>query len=418
VQLKTILNRIQRHRSFVYHRVRWVEAGEGEAALEVEIRPRANGSPICSACGRIGSGYDTQKARRFEFVPIWGLAVFFVYAMRRVDCRHCGVTVESVPWAEGKRRLTTTYAWFLAAWARRLSWLEVARAFRTSWDTVFRAVERAVEWGLAHRDLSGITAVGMDEILWRHNYRFFTVAYQIDQGRKRLLWVGKDRKVRTMLQFFRWLGQERSQQLRFVCCDMWKNYLRVVPRRAVNAVLVLDRFHLVARLQLAVDRVRAKEAKELKAKGYEPYLKGTRWCLLKRPENLSARQEATLADLLRYNLKSVRSYLLKEDLQGLWKYASPAWAGKYLDRWCGRVMRSRIEPMKRLAHSFRHHRKFILNWFRARGQVSAGAVEGFNNKAKVTFRKSYGFREFRTAEIALYHALGDLPVPDFAHRFC
>ena len=85
--------------------------------------------------------------RHFEFVPLWGILVFFVYAMRRVDCDRCGVKVEVVPWATGKQQITTTYAWFLARWAKRLSWTEVARTFHTSWDTVFRAVEMAVEWG-------------------------------------------------------------------------------------------------------------------------------------------------------------------------------------------------------------------------------------------------------------------------------
>ncbi len=418
MQLKTILNHVQRHRSFVYGDVRWTETRKGKPALEVELRPRANSSPACSGCGRKGSTYDTQPARSFEFIPIWSIAVFFVYAMRRVNCRRCGVIVEKVPWAVGKRRITTAYAWFLASWAERLSWADVARTFRTSWETVFYAVEQAVTWGLAHRDLSGITAIGMDEILWRRGYRFLTVVYQIDKGCRRLLWVGPDRKVQTVLRFFRWLGPERRRQLRIVCCDMWKNYIRVVTRRASKAMLILDRFHLAARVNLAIDKVRAAEAKELKANGYEPHLKGSRWCLLKRPENLTEKQETTLADLLRYNLKSVRSYLLREDLQGLWDYVSPAWAGKFLDRWCSRVMRSRIEPMKRIARSFRNHREFILNWFRARGEIAAGAVEGFNNKAKVTFRNSYGFRKLRTAEIALYHALGDLPKPDFAHRFC
>ena len=96
---------------------------------------------------------------------------------------------------------------------------------------------------------------------------------------------------------------------------------------------------------------------------------------------------------------------------------SPTWAGKFLDRWCSKVMRSRIEPMKKLARSFRGHRELLLNWFRAKGEISAGAVEGLNNKLKVTFRRSYGFRTYEATEIALYHAMGHLPVPKTTHEF-
>ena len=104
--------------------------------------------------------YDHLEERRFEFVPIWGILVFLAYRMRRVDCKRCGVTVELVPWGDGKNRLTTTYRWYLATWAKRLSWKEVGSIFRTSWDSVCRAVEHAVEWGLAKRDLSKVTALG------------------------------------------------------------------------------------------------------------------------------------------------------------------------------------------------------------------------------------------------------------------
>ncbi len=96
---------------------------------------------------------------------------------------------------------------------------------------------------------------------------------------------------------------------------------------------------------------------------------------------------------------------------------APSWAGKFLDEWCGQVMRSRIEPMKKIARTLRSHRALILNYFRARKQLSSGVVEGLNNKAKLTMRKSYGFRTFHVTEIALYHALGKLPEPNVAHRF-
>jgi transposase len=113
MQLKTILNHVQRHKSFVYDSDRLAPEGE-ETVVEIAIKARANSRPICSGCGKKRPGYDTLPERRFEFVPLWGLAVFFLYAPRRVRCASCGVKVERVPWAEGKSHLTTTYQWFLA----------------------------------------------------------------------------------------------------------------------------------------------------------------------------------------------------------------------------------------------------------------------------------------------------------------
>jgi transposase len=417
VQLKTILNRVQKFKSFVYGETRWEEIG-GETVLLVEIFPRLNSRPICSGCGRSGPGYDTLQVRSFEFVPLWGIAVFFVYIMRRVDCGRCGVKVESVPWAEGKQTLTKAYMQFLAGWARRLSWLEVARTFRTSWEKVFRSVEWIVCWGLAHRNLSGVSAIGVDEILWHRGHKYLTLVYQIDHHAKRLLWAGRDRTVQTLQGFFDEFGKDRSAQLAFICSDMWKPYLHVIAQKAAQAIHVLDRFHIAMHMNKAIDEVRAEEARDLKAKGKDPILKHSRWCLLKRPENLSERQDIKLADLLCYNLKAVRSYLLKEDFQFFWVYKSPNWAGQFMDAWCRRTMRSRIEPMKKVARMLRSHRELMLNWFRAKKQISGATVEGFNNKAKLTTRKAYGFRTFKATEVALYHTLGALPEPPVTHRFC
>jgi transposase len=417
MQVKTILNRVQKHRCFVHGAVRLLEE-LGEILIEAEIRPRANSRPMCSGCELPAPGYDTLTPRRFEFVPLWGIKVFFVYAMRRVECERCGVVVETVPWAEGKSHLTRTYAWFLAKWAKRMSWTEVAEAFRTTWDHVFHSVEMAVSWGREHRNLEGITALGVDEIQWQRGHRYLTLVYQIDEQCKRLLWIGKDRKVKTLLRFFRWFGKQRSSALRFICTDLWKPYLRVIAKKASGAVNILDRFHIMSHMSKAIDEVRAQEARDLKAKGHEPILKHTRWVLLKRPENLTDKQQVKLADLLRCNLRSVRSYLLKEDFQFFWTYVSSYWAGRFLDVWCTQTLRSRIEPMKKVARMLRTHRHLLLNWFRAKGLVSSGTVEGFNNKAKLTTRKAFGFRTYRAAEVALYHTLGALPEPEMTHRFC
>ena len=123
--------------------------------------------------------------------------------------------------------------------------------------------------------------------------------------------------------------------------------------------------------------MRAGEARELKEKGYEPILTKTRWLLLKRPENLTAKQDIKLVELLKYNLRSVRSYLLKEEFQLFWQYTSPYWAGEFLDKWCTKTMRSKLEPMKRVAKMLRWHRPLLLNWFRAKKQFSSGDRGGF-----------------------------------------
>ena len=232
------------------------------------------------------------------------------------------------------------------------------------------------------------------------------------------MWIGKERTAKTLLKFFRWLGPERTSVLKFICSDMWQPYLKVIARKAKKALNVLDRFHIAAKMNKAIDEVRAKEAKDLAAKGYEPVLKHSRWCLVKRPENLTWQQDIKLRELVQYNLRSVRAYLLKEDFQFFWDYKDRFWAKQFLVHWCKKVMRSRLEPMKKIARSLREHMPLIMNWFKARGVISLGAVEGLNNKEKLIVRKAYGYRTYEAQEIALYHTMGALPEPEQTHRFC
>ena len=356
-------------------------------------------------------------ARRFEFIPIWGFAVMLVYAMRRVQCRQCGVKVESVPWATGKHTQTQAYMLYLAHWARKLSWKDVAVSFGTTWDHVCHAVEYVVQWGLEHRELGQLKAIGVDEIAVGRGHKYMTLVYQIEADCVRLLWVGKERTTQSFEQFFAVIGAALAGKIEFVCSDMWKPYLQLIAKHCPQALNILDRFHVVAKLNKALDEVRASEARRMLRDGYEPVLKKKRWCLLKRPENLTDNQRCSLRELLGYNLKSVRAYLLKEEFQMFWEYTSPAWAAKFLDAWCTRAMRSRIEPVKKFARTVRVHRELLLNYFRAKKQFSSGVIEGLNNKAKVTMRKAYGYRTFRIAELSLYHVLGKLPEPKLAHRF-
>lgn len=413
--LKTILNDCCKFKSFVYAETYF---SEDRKSIEVLIKPRKNGKPLCQNCKAEAPIYDTSKIpRKYEFIPFLKYRVFFLYSRRRVQCVSCGVRSEFLPWSDGKHQLTLFYMKYLADWCRHLSWKETAHKFQTSWHKVFKSVRWVVEWGLKQRSLEGVTAIGVDEIQWKKGHKYLTLVYQINPGCIRLLWIGLERTEASFQEFFNLLG-ETSKEIKFVCSDMWKPYLKVIKERIDQAVHILDRFHIVARLNKALDEVRAWEHRRMKEEGYEPLLTKSRWLLLKRKENLTEKQEIKLKDLVQYNLRSMRAYLLKEDFQQFWNYVLPVWAGKFMDKWIKKVMLSKIEPMKREAKTIRKHRDLILNYFRAKKAYSSGIVEGLNNKVKLTMRKSYGFRTFKAIEIALYHSLGKLPEPPlFTHRF-
>ena len=375
----------------------------------------------CSRCLKPAPGYDHLEQRAWLFVPLWGIVTWFLYAARRVHCPEHGVVVEHVPWSDGKRPVTMAMMCFLSRWARRLSWRETARVFGTSWECVYRSVEWFVEWGLGHRILAGIKAIGVDEIFWGRGSKseaFLTVIYQIDGHCRRLLWVGRKRTQATLRRGLEALGSEVVSGLQYVCSDMWKPYLKVLAQRVGQALHILDRFHITMHLNQAVDHVRRAESTRLKGRPLAERLKKMRWKLLRKGSHVRGRAKVKLEGLLASRLATGRAWDLKEAFQHFWKYRSPIWAGGFLDYWTERAMRSRLEPMKKVARMLRAHEGLILNWFKARGEVCTGATEGLNNKIRVVTRRAYGFRTYKAMEIALYHNLGRLPEPESPHKFC
>lgn len=318
-----------------------------------------------------------------------------------------------VPWATGKSPMTHAYVWFLASWAKVLSWKETARRFRTTWDTVFRAVEHAVRWGLEHRNLEGIRSIGVDELSGKkgpNDLPSSTKSTMGVAGCSTSPEIGPPRAAASFNGFFDLLGAERTESIVFVASDMWKAFLKV-RTRCVGALHVLGRFHVLQLMSKAIDETRRKEVRALRTSGRHVLLTKTRGLLLKRPKNLTRKERGRLRERVSITLRSVQAYLLKEQLQQFWRYRSVTSATRLLDGWIRLATRSRIDPLKKFARTLRQHRTELRNWFIARRKFAAGATEGLGGKARITTRRAYGFRTFDHAQIGLYHALGNLPEP-------
>ena len=381
--------------------------------LIAEIRPDARCRIRCGTCGCPAVYRDMRDARLFRHVPLWNMPLWFKYEPRRVFCSTCGGdrTVQ-LPWATGKQRMTRAYSCFLAKWAEMLPWRSVAQLFRCAWGTVATAVKSVVRYGLEHRDLSGITHIGIDEISRRKGQVYLTNVY--DLRSKTLIWSGAERSKDTLRSFFKYLGPERTGKLQGICCDMWQPYVEIIKECAPQASLVFDKFHIVGHLMEAVEQVRRDEIRE-KGKEHRDLMKDNRYIWLKNPWNLTPKQRAKLSHLEQMNLKINRSYLLKERFRDFWCYKTKPWASKYLKQWFWWATHSRLKPIREFAWMIRRHEENILSWFHM--PINNGSVEGLNNKAKVISRKAYGFRTADHFICNLYHCMSYLPAPPLLHRF-
>ncbi len=452
MRLETLLNNVVDYKLFNIKSSKIIQE-HNEKKIIAEIKPRKNSTPICSICNEKSTIYDTRKSRLFQFVPIFNISVYYEYKMRRCNCRKCNkVTMEKIPWGEGKNRLTNEYRSFLASYAKDMAWKTVASRFKTSWQTVYRSVKKVVEYGLENRKIDNVTAIGIDEVKYKDGHKYITLVYQIDKGCRRLLWMGKNRTKKTLRRFFAdtWNEDRRFRKnIKVACTDMWKAYLTVLKEKIPNAINVLDKFHIMQKLGDAVDTLRKNEVRRLRKAGDEVTLKHSRWCLLKRKFNLNKSEKDKIKELVSLNLNVVKGYLLKEQFHKFWEYKSPTWAKKFLNNWCGLVYEedlkskpeSNIEqkPKKnkksndkkkketkpkpifhaliQFTKTLKRHEDLILNYFRAKKEFNSGIVEGLNRNVNLTVRKAYGYSSYDVLRIALFHQMGKLPEPYFKHEF-
>ena len=419
--IKSLLRRLQDLAGFIITQTK-LAGSKGALCIEVHLAVDPRYKPRCAKCRKPCAGYDTQPERCWHYIPLWNIPLDLFYSPRRVDCKQCGVLVEYMPWSAGKSPYAKPFMLFLARWARRLSWKETATVFNTSWEAVRRSVEWVVSYGLANRSLEGVSALGTDELHWgrgKKSANFLTLIYQIDAGARRLLWVGLKRKESTLKQGFACLERARPGFLlgiKVICSDMWKPYLKVIKALVPHALNILDPFHIAQHMNTAVDNVRRGEQARLTQAGKQSVKHG-RFLLLRRGTRVLGHARIKLKAVLRSLRQTSRAWELKESFRRFWHYRSELWAGAFLRAWVTRALRSRLEPIRKVARMMRSHHDLLMNYFRAKREYNSAVVEGLNNKARVALCRSYGHRSFEVLQLVLYHNLGDLPEPEFIHRF-
>jgi transposase len=285
------------------------------------------------------------------------------------------------------------------------------------WDQVAASVAWVVDWGMRRRCLDGVTALGVDELYTGKRGKFITLVYQLESGCRRLLWMSRGKGSETLERFFSFWGKSRTQMLRYVCTDMSTAYIRVIRRCCQQALLILDKFHIVKNLNDAITRTRRSEAAELAQQG-KTILKNARWIMVKNRENLKDGERERLTQILKMNLKTAKGYLLAEDFKSFWDYVSPHHAGRFLRSWIKDVLRHRSLPhFKTFARTLRSHADLILNYFEARKAFSSAAVEMMNGQVRATISAARGYRYDSTLEMALFLRLGNLPRPTVGYRY-
>lgn len=318
--------------------------------------------------------------------------IYLDLEIRRLWCRSCGgVKRERLAFLADNSHYTKRFAYYVGRRCRSATIKDIAQELHLDWDSVKALDKQYMRAQLARAGAPGPRRIGIDEISIRKRHTYRIVVSDLD--RQRPIWFGgEDRSEASMSQFYAWLGQKKSRQIKLALMDMWKPFRKATQVHAPQAAILFDKFHVLRHLGVAMDQVRKAEYARLSGTDRR-FIKGQKYTLLSHRENLTLQGRQALKTLLAANKRLNTAYVLKESFGQLWSYQREGWARRFFDNWRAALKWQRLKPYEKFAGMIDRHWDGIAAYCHPENKVSLGFVEGLNNKIRVIQRRAYGLRD-------------------------
>ena len=381
-----------------------VDLALSEQKVRVYVELGSDAITVCPECGSPCPGYDRRK-RQWRHLDTMQYETLVIAEVPRVKCPDHGVHQISVPWAEDTSRFTALFEALVINWLHEASFAAVSRQLRLSWDQVAGIQDRAVKRGLARRSLTSPRIIGVDETSFQKRHEYVTSVVDIDAGV--VLHVADGRTQAALDGFYQMLGEAGCTEIEAVAMDMWPAYINSTQEHVPEAdkKIVFDKFHIAMHLGDAVDKVRRQEHRALLAQG-DDRLKKSKYLWLTNPANQNRKQKNAFQSLRHSELKVARAWAIKELAMTLWGYVSRGWAERMWKRWYSWAIRSRLEPIKKVARMIKRHWQGVIN--AVTSNITNASSEGMNSKIQWIKRKACGYRNRERFRNAIYFHLGGL----------
>jgi len=320
------------------------------------------------------------------------MRIFLEVEIRRVFCRRCQkVKQEKLAWLADSPFHTKRFAFYVGRRCRDSSIRDVAKELHLDWKTVKALEKQYMQEQLKRMGMPGPKVIGIDEVSIRKGHTYRIVVSDLE--RRRPIWFGgEDRSEKSLDLFYESLAEKKRQGIQLVVMDMWKAFRNSTSKHAPQAAILFDKFHVIRHLNEALDKVRKSEYARLSGKDRR-FIKGQKYTLLSRKENLDTEGRFALRALLKANKRLNVAYLLKESFGQLWGYKKEGWARKFFDNWRSSLKWQRLTPFEEFAEMIEGHWDGIAAFIQSEDKVSLGFVEGLNNKIRVIQRRAYGLRD-------------------------
>jgi len=381
--------------SLLYHAFgvrdyRYVKTEYSEGVVNFMIE-RKSDACHCAACGSENTWRQGSVTRRFHALPIGSKAVALVAKIPRLLCHDCGQTRQAkIGFAETRRTYTKSFERYVLELARHMTIKDVAEHLNVSWDVIKNIQKRYLQKKFSQPKLKHLRQIAIDEISIGKGHRYLTVVLDLESGA--VVFVGDGKGGDALIPFWKRLRASHAK-IEAVATDMSPAYIDAVTTYLPKASLVFDRFHVMKLYNDKLSQLRRDLQREATAEPMKKSIKGTRWLLIKNPENLdeSKNEHQRLAEALKLNEPLALAYYLKEDLREVWEQEDEEAAQAHLMDWILRAESSGVAMLKKFAKTLRWHAHGILAWYDY--PISTGPLEGTNNKIKTMKRQAYGFRD-------------------------
>lgn len=388
---------------FPFRRIKIVEQTVTPGATEAHIlaEPDKRFRPICQRCGQLASGVHSWTQRKIRDLSFATAQTWVTCRYRKLLCAHCqGIHIEDLELFHPYLRVTTRLARYIYQLCELMTVSEVAQHLDIDWKTVKNIDKFYLERDYGQPDLKGLRILAIDEISIRKGHNYLTIVLDFLTGR--VVFVGKNRKAKTLKRFFNQLSSGQRKRIEAVAMDMWDPFIKAVKDKLPHAKIVFDLFHVVANFNRVIDKVRNSEYRKA-SKDDKAVFKGAKYLLLKNRKNVrrpSHRQH--LKELLKLNQVINTVMILKDKLKHIWTYRSRTWAAKALDQWCDLARSLKNRSVNTFVRMIERYRYGIIN--HCDHPIHTGKLEGVNNKIKVIKRKAYGFHDVRYFTLKIYQA--------------
>ena len=359
----------------------------------------------CPRCGATRRGRESAHLRSWRHWSVWGQEIVIEAEIRRFRCRPCdAVVTEAVPWARHDSAFTTQFEDAVALLAQQTNRTAVAALTGVAWATVGNITERVVGEHLDPRRLDNLTRIAVDEVSYRKHHRYLTVV--TDHVTRRVVWIAEGKSSETLGSFFDLLGKEACERIVLVTMDMSAAYIQAVTEKLKNAKIAFDHFHIVKLANEALDKVRRGLVREAEGDDKKA-LKGTRWALLHRMDNVPEKYHPVL-EMLTPDSPLGRAYLLKESLLDILRDRE-ATGREPLDGWLAWAARSKLSSFVTLGQTLRSHMDGTLTFMKER--LTNGLAEGMNNKIRVLTHRAYGFHSAASLVATIFLCCAGITLP-------